>query len=304
MLLDLPTLDTTIADTPRVCLAAAGTGPGWRRAAIDVSFDNGASWQSAGRSAAPAVIGRIGGAMTAAAAALFGRSTSIDVVLLNEGMALSGAGEAELVDGANLALIGDELIQFGTARQIGPTRWRIGDLLRGRRGTEWAIAGHAPGERFVLLDPATLLPLDVPLSQIGAMLLASGQGPGDAGTPANDAIAVTGQALRPPCPVGLRASRRGDGAIEIGWTRRSRGGWAWLDGVDAPLGEDRELYALRLQGAGGAERRIEVGAPNYVYSAADQAADRWGGMGLLTASIAQIGTHAASLPAAQAAWHI
>ncbi|HSX57084.1 MAG TPA: hypothetical protein VLG14_17385, partial [Sphingomonas sp.] len=43
----------------------------------------------------------------------------------------------------------------------------------------------------------------------------------------------------------------GGGAM-LRWTRRSRIGWRWLDGVDVPLGEEAERYRVRITpGTGG-----------------------------------------------------
>ena len=41
------------------------------------------------------------------------------------------------------------------------------------------------------------------------------------------------------------------------WTRRSRAGWRWIDGVDAPLGEERERYRVTLASG----REVECDAP-------------------------------------------
>lgn len=183
-------------------------------------------------------------------------------------------------------------------------RWRVGDLLRGRRGSDWAIGAHAAGDRFLLLDPAMLLALDVPLARLGATVRASGIGPGDAGLAATDVIAISGRALRPPAPVALQAHRGSDGTIAIGWIRRSRAGWAWLDGVDVPLGEDAERYRLTAQGGGGQARVVDIAEPSFAYARADQLADGWSGIGTLTVSVVQIGTHAASDPPATAVFTV
>ena len=53
-----------------------------------------------------------------------------------------------LMAGANLALVGDELLQFGRAEQLGPGRFRLSRLLRGRRGTEWAARTQPSASHF------------------------------------------------------------------------------------------------------------------------------------------------------------
>ena len=42
------------------------------------------------------------------------------------------------------------------------------------------------------------------------------------------------------------------------WTRRSRAGWAWADGVDAPLAEERERYAVTIAAPAGPTATIET----------------------------------------------
>jgi hypothetical protein len=77
---------------------------------------------------------------------------------------------------------------------------------------------------------------------------------------------------------------------------QSRLGWRWLDGVDAPLGEEREVYLLRITCSDGSERTIELDAPAALYPASEVAADRARGAAVSIA-VMQVGTHAASWPA-------
>jgi hypothetical protein len=226
----------------------------------------------------------------------------VEVTLLHDGMALTGADDAALVNGANLAWLGGELVQFGEALQMSATRWRLFRLVRGRRGTEAAIATHVAGEPFVLLDVATLLPLDIPSSAIGAIASVSLVGPGDAAVAATAALAVAGAAVRPPAPVHLTAERMADGGIRLDWVRRSRLGWAWLDGGDVPLGEDGERYRLELRADGGRPRVVETAQPFFLYAAADQAADGAAGAPGLQVTLAMLGTSAASLPPLISHW--
>jgi hypothetical protein len=55
--------------------------------------------------------------------------------------------------------------------------------------------------------------------------------------------------LRPPSPVNLTAQREPNGDLSVAWTRRSRQGFAWVDGIDAPLGEAREQYRVVISGS-------------------------------------------------------
>lgn len=294
-LLDLPPLGDVLPDAPRLHVAAAGVSPGWRRASLLASIDDGASWTAIGDTALPAIMGVAETRLPAAPEYLLDLANSVEVRLLHADMQLADADAGQLAAGANLAMLGDELIQFGRAVPLGAARWRLEQLLRGRRGTEAAATLHATGERFVLVEADALVAWDPPLTAAGGQVRLIGTGIGDTSPVQTQAIGV-GAGLRPLSPVQLSARRRNDGGFDLGWRRRSRLGWRWLDGVDAPLGEEREAYMLRIVRADGSERVTEVGTPGALYPAADVAADRSRGASV-TISVVQLGTHAASLPA-------
>ncbi|OYY90518.1 MAG: hypothetical protein B7Y45_07860 [Sphingomonas sp. 28-66-16] len=254
---ELPALDDAILAQPRVLIAAAGAAPGWRRAALLLSTDEGARWSEIGATARPAVIGALATTVAPAPATLRDLATVIEVTLAHAGMSLSDADDAALDAGANLALLGDELIQFGRAEPIDATRWRLSRLLRGRRGTE-AAAGMQPiGARFVLIARDTVAAIDLPLAVIGgrARLLATGVG--DTGGPVEAIAPLDGASVLPPAPAHLVHRITADGA-RVEWVRRSRAGWGWRDGIDAPLGEEAEAYQLTITLPDGAVRTIET----------------------------------------------
>jgi hypothetical protein len=274
--------------------AAAGPSPGWRRAALLVSGDGGATWSESGATAEPAILGRSLEAAPTGQAVLFDARSCVEVVLLNEGMWLENRTDEALGAGANLALLGSELIQFGKAEPLGDRRFRLSRLLRGRLGTEWAASGHAAGEGFVLIRPGSLAPLQWPLGAVGATALVTALGLGDDAEGVRAERQVTGEALKPPTPVHLAARIAGGGDLLVTWVRRSRLGFEWANGADAPLGEERERYSVSIADAAAA-RSFEVAEQRLVYAAAEQLAD--GMMPPFTISVAQIGTHATSRPA-------
>lgn len=58
----------------------------------------------------------------------------------------------ELLGGTkNAAIVGDEVIQFQTATPLGNGLYQLTNILRARRGTNYATQGHSAGERFILL---------------------------------------------------------------------------------------------------------------------------------------------------------
>ena len=142
----------------------------------------------------------------------------------------------------NLALLGTELVQFGRAERITGNIWRLSGLLRGRGGTEHASNDHILGEPFALVD-SPLVSIDNAVLGNAANSQIVALGLGDA-TPAESSVINAGLTLRPLSPVHGNAMRLSDGAVHLGWARRARGAWAWLDIVDAPLGEAEERLEI------------------------------------------------------------
>jgi len=291
VLLDLPLGDDLASGRPHLLVAAAGAEEGWRRAELTASYDGGGSWEAAGSTAAPAVIGSALSVLAAGGSALIDARGSVEVVLLNDSMWLEGRSDAALAGGANLAALGNELIQFGDVEPLGGGAFRLSRLLRGRRGTEWASGTHASGEAFVLIERQSLAVLEPPPGAVGGEARLIGHGIGDAEAGIMLSLGMTGEILRPPSPVHLRAVRRSGGDIDISWVRRSRQGWTWASGSDTPLGEETERYRLTLSGAR-FERSVTLSAPAYTYTFSEQAAD--GLAGPLSVAAAQIGTAASS----------
>ena len=290
--LDLPPLFGTAVETPRLWLAAAGASPGWRRAGIALSSDRGESYAGAGEIGAPSAMGSTATALAAGSGDRWDRANSVEVVLLADAMWLESRSEAAVLGGANLAVIGGEVMQFAEATVLGARRFRLSGLLRGRRGS--AVAAHVAGSRFVMLDAERLLAVDPSPELLGRVLRVRAAGSGDAVTPAVE-VTLTGNALRPLSPVFLQA--RSDGGDTVfSWVRRSRSGFAWSDAVDAPLGEAREAYRVELS-AGAAVRTATVERAEWRYTAAMRAAD---GTGAVTLAVAQLGDVAGpGLPASR-----
>ncbi|MFD1610978.1 phage tail protein [Sphingomonas tabacisoli] len=291
-LLDLPSLTPEPANTPRLYIAAAGPSPGWRKAGLMVSLDAGASWEAIGQTAPPAVIGNTTSVLNAAGEALIDEAHRVDVQLLHDQMLLEDADPDRLVAGANLALLGDELIQFGSAEPLGEGRWRLSQIVRARRGTAWAASAHSIGERFVLIDPDTLAIYEPPLSATGTTVRLLASGIGDE-TPAETAANAIGEALRPPAPVHPTFARRSDGGFDLRWIRSSRAGWEWLDGADAPLAEDQERYRLTIRRADGVERAYELAQASFLYGVSDAIDDATVGASVLV-DVVQLGSRSVS----------
>jgi hypothetical protein len=222
---------------------------GWRRAALMASFDRGATWQELGKRPGPAVMGRVETVLPARTGrrCWIGQARST-VDLLHAGMLLEARATAALAAGANLALVGDEIIQFGAAEAIGAGRFRLSSLLRGRFGPN-GRAARIRLERTSCYSTARCCsrwtacqrPWAQKWQVRGRRALRTGR----------RGVKVTrrfrARRFARPVPVTSRASRNADGGVAISWARRSRSGWAWVNGGDAPLGEQSEAYEVTIR---------------------------------------------------------
>ena len=288
--IDLPPLDDTPATRAAVAVFANGTSSGWRRAGLLASIDGGASFVPAGSTALPATLGLTVTTLPPATPYIADRVHTLEVELLNAAMLLNDADDAAMLAGANRALIGDELIQFGRATQLAARRWRLSVLWRGRRGTEEAIATHAVGSRIVLLEANAGALLPTELRVAGVTVMATGLGDTAPYPTASPATAI--RAVTPLSPVRVTATPEPSGDIRIDWVRRSRAGWRWDDAVDAPLGEERAAWNVDWPGG-----TVETTDTTFTYTAAMRGADIATGYSTATFIIRQIGAAALSPPA-------
>jgi Putative phage tail protein len=293
-LLDLPPIDDGLATAPKLVVAAAGVSPGWRRAALLASTDGGVSWQEAGSTALPAIMGSALTALATGSALLSDRINSFDVSLLHAGMVLSDADDAGIRAGRNLAVLGDELLQFRTAMLLGGAQYRLSGLERGRRGTEWAMNTHLAGEAFVLIESDTLAEISVPAGTGETRVIATGIS--DGLVPPQRSVVNPGQALLPPSPVHLSAERQTNGDTLLRWKRRSRDGWRWVDGADAPLSEEKEAWLINMIPNVGSAQLLETFASPFIYTSTMRAADVAGGASSVNFTVAQLGLFGRSRP--------
>lgn len=300
VVMDLPPLTATLPAGLGLHLAVAGASAGWRRASIAVSTDGGFDYDIAADVASRTVMGTAVSALPAGETALWDRHSTVTIALLADDMILESRSESAVLSGANLCLIGGEVLQFATAELLQNGHYRLRNLLRGRRGTEAATLNHTAGEQFVLLSGAALAPHDAGLAALGQTLLFKAMSPYQtvedvAALP----VMVAGRGLRPLPPVHMSAKRLQNNDIHLSWTRRSRQGFDWVDGADAPLAEEAELYDVEVLDGPAVRRAWRVSAPGLTYTAAEQTADFGGFPPSLAVRVAQVSAQVGRGRAAQ-----
>lgn len=231
-------------DVARPCAAVSANSANWSGAALYADRGDGQLMPLGPSGRARCTVGTTLTAPGPASPLLFDHASEVVVQLVDPAMELISATTRQLAFGANLALIGEEILQFASAAPLGAGTWRLTGLLRGRGGTEGAILAHAPGESFALLDNR-LIPLDPAVVGTGDQrrIVAIGRGDDE---PVEAPVLLDGITLRPPAPVHPRQRILSDGTMRLEWTRRARGEWLWRDGVDVPLVEQSESYLVTL----------------------------------------------------------
>lgn len=132
-------------------VAVSGLLGAWKGAEVELSYDGGANYVDSSQTSNSAVIGELVGVLPDHPQAYPDETHTVRIRLHTPNAELESFDLAGLLNGNNLAIIGDELVQFGTADEVYDGIWDLSLILRGRKGS--ATREHAIGEVFVLLDP-------------------------------------------------------------------------------------------------------------------------------------------------------
>lgn len=219
---------------------------------------------------------------------------------------LSSVSQEAMLNGANLAVIGDgspdnwEVVQFQTAELVAAGTYEVSNRLRGQAGTDALTLQDWPvGSWFVLLD-VRLQQLELTRAMRGVARtyrVGPSQKPFDDSSYQEQSLAFAGNGLRPYAPVHLRADRQANGDLHIHWIRRTRrDGDSW-DLPEVPLSEESEAYQLELWQNGQVVRSVLPNTPSWTYTLADQNSD--GLSGLLEIKVAQISARYGAGPYSQ-----
>lgn len=277
-LLDLPPLrDQDDALLRYVALGPSEKGKAWGGAALYKSVDGGTSFGSVLTTTSPVTLGATVGKLGDwTGGNVWDDENTVDVALSSG--TFSSATDLAVLNGANAIAVaaGDdwEIVQFTTAELVGTDTWRLSRLLRGRRGTERCIDGHATGDRVVLLSTASLRVAYEQYAEIGVerhyKAVTSGGAVSDA---ASVPRTLAANSLKPLSPVHISGARDESNNLTISWVRRARIAAEWIDARDVALDEPTEAYEIDIYDGTSIVRTIEASTPTASYSAAEQTAD-------------------------------
>lgn len=278
ILLDLPAL-TDSADEAGYYSGMRKLLSGWHGAAEYRSLDDGASYTQIGSTTISVIAGTIREAVPYSPPEVWDRGHTIIVDLDTPGATLNSRSMFAVLNGANTFATGApgrwEVGQFSVAELNGDGSYSLSILLRGRKGTEWAVGGSLAGDRFVFLDTGVFRTLS-DIDSIGRLRQHKAV---SFGTLIQSAAVVDFR----PAAVALECYSVSHLSAEfpvfaadlyITWIRRTRIGGAWLDYADVPLSEEAELYDVEIyEGSTLIRTYFGVTVQNQLYSDDDQIAD-------------------------------
>lgn len=256
--------------------AAGGAGYGrWRGAGIYYSADGGSTYVNRTTITNQVTHGTITDVLPSTTVGnVFDDDLVINVLMLNG--SLASASKVAVLNGANAIWVGGELIQFTTATLVAANHYTISGILRGRKGTEWAMSGHYANEPFVLLEASKFVRLDQQYADFEQLRLYKPVTVGHSLSQTSpQEFTLEGNSKKPLAPVHLSATRDGSDNITINWVRRTRIDGEWRDLVDAGLGEAAESYEVEIYNTSfsSLKRTISVSAQTASYTAAQQTTD-------------------------------
>lgn len=146
-------------DKDHIKLVVGGVEDNWRGAIIFMSENNGQNYKAIANTNKPSIYGFVINHLDEGQTGAIDEKNKIEIVL----------NYSTVLDEANLALVGDEIIEFHNAELISKNKYRLSRLLRGKFGTEKYIKNHQKGEKFVLLDES-IINVNIKSSMMGKSL--------------------------------------------------------------------------------------------------------------------------------------
>ena len=198
---------------------------------------------------------------------------SVNVRLLDAADVLDSATESEVLAGANLALLGDEIIQYRDATLEADGTYTLSGLLRGRKGSEWATGTHVAGELFVPLSLSNVTFYDLAVDHLGVLRYYRAYSRNQSQAKTDLSFTCYMRNMKPYAPQCVTGLRDGSDNLTISWIRRTRLGGEWLDGGDASLGETTESYSIDIYDGSDIVRTLTSSSQSVTYTAAQQTED-------------------------------
>lgn len=278
VLIDGPAI-VSAYDTPGFAVAIHGFTEQWPGGVLERTDDAGINWIRC------AVVSPPGAAIFTADDAL---ANAVTTTMFDESATLTVRGDGEIdsvttdevLAGANLFAIGAdgrwEIVGAATATLNGDGSYTLSRLLRGRFGTEWATGTHQADDYVIPVSTTGKVFVEVDTNLINTARTYRATTVGKYQSQVDIPFTYTAANLKPYAPVYLNGARNAANDWALTWTRRTRIGGEWRDGVDAPLSESVEAYEVEIWDSGYATlKRTLAGLSSATasYTSAQQVSD-------------------------------
>lgn len=188
------------------------------------------------------------------------------VLSVDEDMVLfESRSREDVLNGANIALVGSELIQYCDVEYVDARTVRISSLLRGRFGTRVSAVAEGALETFLGVDLNGVCAIPVSADDVGREIVVLAAGAGDPMGGVEARLGFDGIGVGVMAPVQVRAGRERDGRVWCAWAPRSSEYWPW-NSVEGDAGAWVWTYAA----ADGATTQLRTTEPRVELSLTEQ----------------------------------
>ena len=257
---ELPILPSDVKDEGYLYFSVCPVFGNWKKSVLYQSDDNGENFYYVAETNIPTTVGSIANELPVSQTNCFDYNYEITVIMQYGN--LYSSNKTAVLNGKNMILLDDELIQFKDAMFIANNKYKLQGLLRGCLGTE--VKHHNIGSSFVLIDSVNLR---IPVSNIGFEHQYKIVNIGD--NIANQtAMTYTYQGLcfKPFSPVHIKVRKLDANNINVSWIRRTRFNGQLLPYKDVDLNEQREAYSVTVKQNNKVITSQEVSTTSYTHS--------------------------------------
>ena len=256
------------------------TGSAFLGVALYESTDGGATFDQIAQQADSGISGWTPQQLAATQAWTWDTVSTVNVYLNGSYMTLSGATDLQVIQGANAAMLGPEMIQFANATLLtdanGNAYYQLSRLLRGRRGTESQMGNHTAGEPFVLITATDQSAVEYGLPSLNndAEFKVATVGQSISAINPID-FAPTGIWYKPFAPAHVRSTVDASSNWNVTFFARARINGFWGSGYAPTLDADTTTWSADILKSGAVVRTLTgtLNAPSFQYTAAEQTAD-------------------------------
>ncbi|MDA3875969.1 MAG: phage tail protein, partial [Halothiobacillus sp.] len=294
--LEVPPLNSKQTSPYYLCYCYS-TGTTFMGAAVFESTDGGSTFDQIGQQAVGGTSGFIAEIAPNTQSFTWDTSTVLSAYLSAPYMALESATDIQVLNGANLFLLGAELIQFSNAALMtdanGVPYYQLSRLLRGRRGTEWAMSSHIAGEQFTAIVDNEDVSVPYALTDLhSSNQYKVASAIQDISQIAPQAFAPTGVWFKPWSVADPRVSLDASNNWNMTFIPRARLNGFLASGIISSLDPDTQTFSIDIYSGTTLKRTVsgQLSSPSFQYTAAMQAADGFSaGAHGITFNIYQVG---------------